>query len=84
MAQSKAAAAGIKIKSAGERYRPSDVRERRDMIKNFLANGSHLDSCNDKLFKVLVAESQQGFTADEARRFVVDFLIPEINRDRDE
>ena len=58
MVQSKAAAAGIKVKAAGPKYAPSDVRERRDQIKNFLANSSHVDVCNDKLFKVLVSESQ--------------------------
>ena len=57
MAQSKAAAAGIKIKPAGERYRPSDVRERRDMISNFLAKPALVDAANDKLFKVLVSDS---------------------------
>ena len=81
---SKAAAAGIKVKPAGPIYKPSDVRDRRDMIKNFLANPSHLDTVNDKLFKVLLSEGQQGFSSDEARRFVLDFLIPEIDRDRDQ
>ena len=58
MAQSKAAAAGIKIKPAGKPYCPSDARERRDMIKTFLARPEHLKVCNDKLFKVLVADNQ--------------------------
>ena len=84
MAQSKAAAAGIRVKPAGPVYKPSDVRDRRDMIKNFLANPNHLDFVNDKLFKVLVADSTQGFTSDEARRFVLDFLIPEMDKDRDQ
>ena len=84
MAQSKAAAAGIKIKPAGAKYQPSDTRERRDTIKTFLARPELLKICNDKLFKVLVADNQSGFTADEGRRFVLDFLIPEINADRDD
>ena len=84
MAQhAKAKAAGITIKPAGKAYVPSDVRERRDMIKNFLANEKLLEGCNDKLMKVLSGD-QTGFSADEARRFVLDFLLPEIDRDRDE
>ena len=59
------------------------MRDRRDMIKNFLETPAHLNFANEKLFKVLVAD-QQGFTADEARRFVQDFLIPAIDADRDE
>ena len=61
MAQNaKAVAAGIKIKPAGKKYQASDVRERRDMIKNFLDplnTKTHLDPCNDKLMKVLVSDS---------------------------
>ena len=53
------------------------------MIKNFLETPALVNGLNDKLFKVLVAD-QQGFTADEARRFVQDFLIPAIDADRDD
>ena len=34
----KAQGAGIKIKPAGAAYQPSDARDRRDQIKNFLKN----------------------------------------------
>ena len=57
------------------------------MIKNFLDplnEKKHLDPCNDKLMKVLVSDSQTGFSSDEARRFILDFLLPEIDRERDE
>ena len=53
----KAVKAGIKEKPAGEIYRPSDVRERRDMIKNFVAKKEFVEAANDKLFKVMVSDS---------------------------
>lgn len=85
MAQSaKAKAAGIPYKAAGPRYKPSDVRERRDMVRTFLAEPELMDSCCEKLFKVMVTDGQQGFTTDDARRFVQEFLLKEIDVDRDE
>ena len=85
MANAKAQAAGIKIVPTDDPpYRPSDSRERRDMIKNFLKNPKMVDVVMEKLFKVMVADGAQGFTNDEARRFAIDFLLPEIDKDRDE
>ena len=85
MANAKAQAAGIKIVPTDDPpYRPSDSRERRDMIKNFLKNPKMVDIVMEKLFKVMVADGAQGFTNDEARRFAIDFLLPEIDKDRDE
>ena len=81
---SKAQQAGIKILPAGPAYRPNDVRQRRDMIKNFLAVPGLIDMCCEKLFKVMVTDGQQGFTSDDARRFVLEFLMREILQDRDE
>ena len=69
---------------AGPPYRPSDVRQRRDMIKNFLAVPELLDSCAEKLSKVMITEGQQGFATDDARRFVLEFLFKAIFDDRDE
>ena len=53
---SKAQQAGIKILPAGPAYRPNDVRQRRDMIKNFLAVPGLIDLCCEKLFKVMVTD----------------------------
>ena len=54
------------------------------MIKNFLALPELLEACCEKLFKVMVTDGQQGFTSDDARRFVGEFLMKEILADRDE
>ena len=53
------------------------------MIKNYRATPTLMEGTNDKLFKVLVSDSQQGFSGEEARRFVLDFLLPEMDKDRD-
>ena len=54
------------------------------MVKAFLAEPALLDGCCEKLFKVMVTEGQQGFTGDDARRFVEQFLLKQIFEDRDE
>ena len=80
----RAAAAGIKVLPAGPAYRPNDIRQRHDMVRCFLACPELLDFCCEKLFKVMVTDGQQGFTSDDARRFVLEFLMKEIIQDRDE
>ena len=64
------------------------------MIRNFRENRevrvgnipipmqSSMESCNDKLFKIIVAESATGFTAEAVEDFVTGFLLPEMEADR--
>ena len=48
------------------------------MIRCFLSCPELLEGCCEKLFKVMVTDGQQGFTSDDARRFILEFLMKEI------